>query len=73
MNGGAVQLPATIAPGPARNLGLPLFAKDTIKEALMDALGVRDADASRRLGAASIGIMFALARENGCGVVDSNW
>ncbi len=64
---------STIAPGLARSLGLPLFAKDTIKEALMDALGVRDADESRRLGLASIGIMFALARENGCGVLESNW
>jgi predicted kinase len=64
---------STIAPSLARHLGLPLFAKDTIKEALMDALGVHDPEESRRLGAASIALLLALARENGSGVLESNW
>lgn len=64
---------STISPALASHLGLPLLAKDTIKEALMDALGVKSAEESRRLGAASIRIMLALARENRRGVLDNNW
>jgi predicted kinase len=64
---------STIAPTLAAQLGIPLFSKDTIKESLMDALGVDDAAASRRLGAAAIRVMLALARENGRGLLDNNW
>jgi len=64
---------STLAVPLAARLGLPLFSKDTIKEALMDALGVPDVDASRRLGAAAVRTLLALARENGCGVLESNW
>jgi len=45
----------------ARSLGLPLIAKDTIKEALMDALGVDGVDRSRELGRATFAVMFELA------------
>jgi predicted kinase len=64
---------STLGVALAARLGLPLFSKDTIKEALMDALGVPDVDASRRLGAAAARTLLALARENGCGVLESNW
>jgi hypothetical protein len=57
----------------AARLGLPLFAKDTIKESLMDALGTPDVAASQRLGAAAVRTLLALARENGQGVLESNW
>jgi hypothetical protein len=64
---------STLAPALATCLGLPLFAKDTIKEALMDALDVPDLDTSRRFGAAAIRVLLALAAENGRGVLESNW
>lgn len=64
---------STIAVPLASLLGLPLFAKDTIKEALMDVLGVETVDDSRRLGAAAIATMLALARANGRAVLDSTW
>jgi hypothetical protein len=64
---------STLAVRLAERLALPLFSKDTIKEALMDSLGVPDVDASQRLGAAAIRTIFALAYENGCGVLESNW
>ena len=43
-------------------LHLPLFAKDDIKEALFDALGTGDRPWSRRLGVASLDILFLVAR-----------
>ncbi len=64
---------STLATPLASNLRLPLFSKDTIKEALMDSLGVRDGEESRRLGHASIQTIFALARENRRGVLEANW
>jgi predicted kinase len=62
-----------LASGLASRLELPLFSKDTIKEALMDALGAADMEASRRLGSASIETLLALAHENGRGILESNW
>ncbi len=64
---------STLAACLADRLALPLFAKDTIKEALMDSLGVPDIEASRRLGAAAVRTLLALAHENGGGVLESNW
>jgi predicted kinase len=64
---------STLAAQLASRLDLPLFSKDTIKEALMDALGVTDIATSRRLGAAAIETLLALARANGRGVLESNW
>lgn len=63
----------TVARAIAADLDLPLFAKDTVKEALMDALGVPDPEASQRLGAASVAVLVALAVENGRGVIESTW
>jgi predicted kinase len=52
----------TIAVPLARALGLPLVAKDTVKEALMESLGTDTIERSRRLGRAAFAVMFALAR-----------
>jgi predicted kinase len=60
---------STIAPEIARHLGLPLLAKDTIKEALMTALGAPDIEASRRLGFAAFMAQFALAADTQVGAV----
>lgn len=64
---------STLAPALARELGLPLIAKDTIKDALMQTLPVPDVEASRRLGRASVAAMLAVATANGCGVLESAW
>ncbi|PLS75116.1 MAG: hypothetical protein CYG61_09290 [Actinobacteria bacterium] len=45
----------------ADHLGFPLVAKDTVKEALFDALGTGDAAWSARLSDAAYEVMFALA------------
>ena len=63
----------TLARELAPRLGLPLFAKDTIKEALMEVLGAPDLESSRRLGTASVTALLALAADNGCGVLESVW
>ena len=52
----------TIAPAIAERLGLPLFAKDAIKEAMADHLAVADPEASRRLGRAVVLLLYDLAR-----------
>jgi hypothetical protein len=57
----------------AAELGIPLIAKDTIKDALMATLGAPDLDASRRLGGASVTVMLALAREMTDAVLESAW
>jgi len=57
----------------ARELGLPLVAKDVIKEALAEALPPADVEESRRLGAATYEVMFALARELESAVLESNF
>ena len=53
---------STIAQDLASELGLPLLAKDDVKEALFDTLGVGDRDWSRRLGGATYEILFGVAR-----------
>ena len=65
---------SSIAEPLARELGLPLIAKDTIKEALMDVLGAPDVDASKALGAAAIRVMLAVAAASPVGaVLDCNF
>ena len=65
---------STVAEPLARELGLPLVAKDTIKEALMEALGAPDVEASKRLGAAAIEAMLAVAAASPVGaVLDCNF
>jgi predicted kinase len=64
---------STLAGQLAPALGLPLFAKDTIKQALMEVLGAPDIEASRRLGTASVAALLAVASANGRGVLESVW
>jgi predicted kinase len=46
-----------------RHFGLPVLAKDAIKEPLFEVLGSGDRQHSRRLSDASFAVQFALARE----------
>jgi predicted kinase len=54
----------TVARELAARLRLPLIAKDTIKEALFDALGTGDLAWSQRLGEATYGVMLGVAEES---------
>ena len=64
---------STLACGLAPRLDLPLIMKDTIKEALADELGARDREESKHLGAATMRVLIALARENPGAVLESTW
>lgn len=64
---------STLARQLAPALGLPLVMKDTIKEALGDEFTVESADESKRLGLATINVMYALMRDNPGGVFESTW
>jgi cytidylate kinase len=64
---------STLAKPLAARIGLPLFSKDVVKEALMRSLDVADVDESQRLGRAAIKVIIALAHENGSGVLECNW
>jgi predicted kinase len=63
---------STLAGPLAAELGLPLIGKDLIKEALFDALGTGDRAWSRRLGAASYEVLFAVAGALPAAVLDAN-
>jgi predicted kinase len=52
----------TVARSLAAELGLPLFAKDDVKEALYESLGTGDADWSRCLGGAAYELLFLAAQ-----------
>jgi len=54
----------TVAREIARSLRLPVIAKDTIKEALFDGLGIGDLAWSQRLGPPTFLIMLALLEES---------
>jgi predicted kinase len=54
----------TVARGLAARLRVPLIAKDTIKEALFDALGSSDLAWSQRLGEATYLVLLALAEDS---------
>jgi glucokinase len=60
---------STLAPALAGGLGLPLLAKDTIKEALLASWPAVDVDASRRTGQAAMDVVFAVAAEYPSGAV----
>lgn len=65
---------SSVAAPLARELGLPLLAKDEIKEALMGVLGQPPTvEASRRLGRAAVMAMLALARSAPGAVLDSTF
>jgi predicted kinase len=54
---------STLAKRLSQRYGLPLLAKDCIKEPLLDVLGAQTPAQSRKLSDASFAVMFALARE----------
>jgi predicted kinase len=54
----------TVAREMARRLRLPLLMKDTVKEALFDALGSGDLEWSQRLGVGTYEILSALVEES---------
>jgi predicted kinase len=65
---------STLAAALAPELGLPLLAKDEIKEVLMDALGAPATVAdSQRLGRAAVLAMLRAARGCPGAVLDSTW
>jgi predicted kinase len=65
---------STLAAALAPELGLPLLAKDEIKEALMEGLGRPETvDASQRLGKAAVLAMLRVARTCPGAVLDSTW
>jgi predicted kinase len=66
---GKTTLARVVAPA----LGLPLIAKDTIKEALMAVLPVPDVATSRVVGRASVAALLAVAAESGGAVLESVW
>jgi predicted kinase len=51
----------TIARELSRRLGLPLFAKDDVKETLFDVLGTGDRSWSRQLGSLAFELLFLIA------------
>jgi predicted kinase len=64
----------TLAAPLAKRLGLPLIAKDTIKEALMATLGTPSTvEESRRLGRAAVEVMLAVVRTSPGAVLDSTF
>jgi predicted kinase len=63
----------TLAQALAPVAGLPLIAKDTIKQALMGVLPVADVAASRVVGRASVAALLAVAAESGGAVLESVW
>jgi predicted kinase len=65
---------STLARALAAELGLPLLAKDEIKEALMDALGYPATVAqSQRLGRAATAAMLRVAQSCPGAVLDGTW
>ena len=64
---------STLAVPLAGRLGLPLVAKDTIKEALFDSVGTGDEDWSKQLGAATYAVLWALIPNFPQVVVESNF
>jgi predicted kinase len=65
---------STLAAALATRLGLPLLAKDEIKEALMESLGWPETvAASQRLGKAAVLAMLRAARTCPGAVLDSTW
>jgi predicted kinase len=63
----------TLATALAPALGLPLIAKDTIKEALMTVLPVPDVATSRAIGRASVAALIAVAAGTSGAVLESVW
>lgn len=73
VSGPAASGKTTLARAIAPELGLPLIAKDTIKEALMGVLPVPDMETSRLVGAATMAALYAVAAESAGAVLESVW
>lgn len=77
VNGAPASGKSQLAGWLARELGLPLIAKDAIKESLFETLGAPDEDRSRQLSRASYALVYAMAGwllESGAGaVIDCNF
>jgi hypothetical protein len=63
----------TVAVPLARALGVPLIAKDAIKEALFDAVGVGDWEWSKTLSRAADAAMVRIAQDLDAAVLDNFW
>jgi adenylylsulfate kinase-like enzyme len=65
----------TLAVPLARLLGLPLIAKDVIKEALIDVLGDQDGDLawSRKVGGAAWTVLWTLAQRAPAAAIEANF
>jgi predicted kinase len=64
---------STLAAALAAELGLPLLAKDVVKDALVEVLGAPDLTRSRQLGRAAVHALLAVARTVGAAVLESVW
>jgi predicted kinase len=64
---------STLAGPLAADLGLPLLAKDAVKETLLDELGYADRAASRRLGAAAGEVLWTVLAGCPDGAVVESW
>jgi predicted kinase len=64
---------STLAAPLALRLGVPLLAKDAVKETLLDALGCADRAESRRIGAASGEVLWTLLGACPDGAVVESW
>ena len=63
----------TLARSLAAELGIPLISKDTIKEALFDAVGTGDVEWSQQLGRAAHVVMYALVPDLGAVILESHF
>jgi predicted kinase len=63
----------TLARALAKELRIPLVSKDTIKEALFDALGSHDLEWSQQLGLAAHRVMYALVADLDSVVLESHF
>lgn len=66
---------STLALPLAKELGLPLFSKDAIKESLMETLDGPTGDLafSRRIGDAAIELLWQIARSLPAAILDANF
>lgn len=73
VNGPPASGKSTLARPLADALGLPLIAKDAVKETLLDALGYGDREASRRIGAAAGEVCWTVLGSCPDGAVVESW
>ena len=66
---------STLAKWLSKELGIPFFSKDNVREVLFESLGSKDRKWAQTLGRTSVDIMFYLAEmqfEAGCSVILDN-